>query len=245
MERLAGLLLACRNCQSSIIQLTELMSRRNHQSHFDVPPIPKIIHQVWIPNWSQVPANIRHTRAAWVGLNPTWKYKFWDENDIESLLKSSFPYLKQTWEQLKGDRLVKRADLARIMILQKEGGLYADMDLLPVLPLRVNSLLTERYLGCYEYDNFGEERICNGFIGAPAKSGALARCLEQCVSRIYHPVLEFLGPRVITSFLLPEKIRILPWQMVLSTKHEEGALCINLNSRSWGESEAGQDWYLS
>lgn len=221
------------------------MSRRSQHLHFDIPPIPKVIHQVWIPNWSQVPASIRKTRAAWVTLNPTWKYKFWDENDVEVLLNSSFPYLKQTWRILKGDRLVKRADLARLMILQKEGGLYADMDLMPLIPLRVNSLLTERYLACEEHDNKGERRICNGFIGSVSESGVLARCLEQCVSRVHHPVLEFLGPRVITSFLLPEKPRVLSWQQVLSTEYEEDALCINLNSRSWGESEHGQDWYLS
>lgn len=219
------------------------MSRRGQIEFFEVPPMPKVIHQVWIPNWMQVPANIRHTRSAWIALNPTWKYKFWGLKEVEELLNRSFPFLSETWNELGEDRVVKRADLARLMILHEEGGLYADMDLLPLLPMRVNSLLTETYMGCREFDHGGEDRICNGFIAAPRKSKAILRAIKGSMHRIYHPVLEFLGPKVVSSFLLPENIKVLPWEMVLSTEPKESALCLNLNSRSWGESDYGQEWY--
>lgn len=222
------------------------MSRRGRKEYFDIPPIPKIIHQIWIPNWSQVPSNIKHTREAWVHLNPTWEYKFWGQREVERLLNTSFRFLKETWQSLGEHRIIKRADLARIMILQSEGGLYADMDLRPLIPMKITSQLTEKYIGCAEHTYCGGfNRLCNGFIGAPRNSKVLLKALKECVSRIDCPVLEFLGPKVISSYLLPEKTRVLPWQEVLSTQIEEGALCLNLNSRSWGEPDAGQDWYLS
>lgn len=219
------------------------MSRRIGQEYFEVPPIPKVIHQVWLPNWMQVPANIRHTRAAWINLNPTWKYQFWGLREVERLLQTSFRFLKPVWDALGEERIVKRADLARLMILQAEGGLYADMDLLPVLPLRINSTLTEKYIVCQEHDPSGEVRICNGFLAAPRNSQSILELLSDCAPRVHYPVLEFLGPRVVSPFFLSESTKVLPWQVILSTKPEIGALCLNLNSRSWGEVDAGQEWY--
>lgn len=193
----------------------------------------------------QVPANVKHTREAWIHLNKTWKYKFWDEQDVENLLNSSFKFLRRTWDALKGERLIKKADLARIMILQKEGGLYADMDIMPILPLKINPLFTQKYFGCVEHDFDGNSRMKNGFIGAPAGSKPLMKCLKECSSRIYHPVLEFMGPGPVSSYLLPEKPLVYPHDMILSNKIEEGALSMNLDSKSWGESELGYAWYLS
>lgn len=221
------------------------MSRRGQPESFQIPPIPKIIHQVWIPNWMQVPKSIKHTREAWIHLNPTWKYKFWDEEDVENLMNRSFKFLKSTWDKLRGERLIKRADLARIMILQSEGGLYVDMDIVPILPMKINSLFTQRYFGCEEHDFNGNLRMKNGFIGAPAGSEPLLRCLKECSPRIYNPVLDFMGPGPVSSYLLPENPLIYSHDMILSTKVEEGALSMNLDSRSWGEPELGQAWYLS
>lgn len=221
------------------------MSRRGEMEVFPIPAIPKVIHQIWIPNWTQVPASIKHTREAWVRLNPTWKYKFWDEEDIENLLYSSFKFLKPLWKKLKGERLIKKADLARIMVLQKEGGLYVDMDLVPIIPMKINPIFTQRYFGCLEHDFSGNERMKNGFIGAPHGSEPLMRCLKECESRIYYPVLEFMGPGPVSSYLLPEKPLVYPHDVILSDKIAPGILCMNLDSRSWGEPELGQAWYRS
>jgi mannosyltransferase OCH1-like enzyme len=92
-------------------------------------PIPKIIHLSYkskeeiIPEWKDV-------LSAWKKTNPTWEIKFWSDKDNEELVLSEFPWFYKTYKNFKYN--IQRADAVRCCYLFKYGGLYIDMDYLPL-----------------------------------------------------------------------------------------------------------------
>lgn len=62
--------------------------------------------------------------------NPTWEIKFWSDQDNEKIVKDEFPWFYDTYKNFKHN--IQRADSVRCCYLFKYGGLYIDMDYLPV-----------------------------------------------------------------------------------------------------------------
>ena len=58
-----------------------------------------------------------------------WTYRLWDESSIEHLCKSKYPSLWGVYRRLKFP--IQRVDLAKYMVLDTFGGVYADLDVLP------------------------------------------------------------------------------------------------------------------
>jgi mannosyltransferase OCH1-like enzyme len=92
-------------------------------------PIPKIIHLTYkskeeiLPEWKNV-------IPSWKKTNPTWEIKFWSDKENEELVKNDFPWFYETYKNFKYN--IQRADAVRCCYLYKYGGLYIDMDYLPV-----------------------------------------------------------------------------------------------------------------
>ena len=92
-------------------------------------PIPKIIHLSYkseeeiLPEWKNV-------LPAWKKTNPTWKIKFWSDEDNEKIVKDEFPWFYETYKNFKHN--IQRVDAVRCCYLYKYGGLYIDMDYLPL-----------------------------------------------------------------------------------------------------------------
>lgn len=207
--------------------------------------MPKIIHQMWLPNWSQSPLDVRRTRQEWCGYNPEWTYMFWDRLKVTSLIRDKYPEFTEVWEDLESERIIKMADFARLLVLYHFGGLYVDMDLSPLKPMELSEEPDIEFLLCSEYTEEGQPvRVCNGFLGScQRKYDPLYEMLINCHSRRYLSVLKFLGPVVITSSLATKRAKILPWQLVISKEITQGALAVNLNSMSWGDPSKGAEWY--
>ena len=92
---------------------------------------PPIIHMTWksksdMPLWGK--RNIR----LWKRLNPKHKLILYDDTDIETVVKKSFPQIIPFWKALKP---VQRADIFRYVVIWEEGGVYADLDVEPVKPI--------------------------------------------------------------------------------------------------------------
>lgn len=210
---------------------------------YPLPALPQIIHQMWLPNWLQVPAVVRHTRAEWCRLNPTWAYQFWGFREVDDLIRRKYPKLKGVWLKLSDERVIKMADFARLVVLHQKGGIYADMDLLPVLPI-IHKRGRCKFVVTPEWTSDGStDRFCNGFIGSAPKQAVWLDLLLNCEERIHGPVLDFLGPKVISEKLKSLSIHTLPWRHVLSVEPEKLALTRNLENRSWGENSLGKKWF--
>lgn len=87
--------------------------------------IPLIIHQVY-----EDPAGPSHAlldiSKSWKEHHPTWEYRFWARDEINTFLETCFPELIIFYKALPFN--VQRWDFIRYLILYKYGGLYVDMD---------------------------------------------------------------------------------------------------------------------
>ena len=82
------------------------------------------MHQIWMQG-KHVPSRYASARSTWAKVNPDYVVMFWDEVDASQLIKNT------EWEQVIElcETLIQRADVYRCAILERYGGIYADMDL--------------------------------------------------------------------------------------------------------------------
>ncbi len=82
--------------------------------------IPPTVHQIWIGP-KPFPEKYKKWQKTWQSI-PGWRYKLWTDKDVEQ-----FPFInKDLYDQEKN--IGARADILRMEILYREGGLYIDTD---------------------------------------------------------------------------------------------------------------------
>lgn len=89
--------------------------------------IPKIIHQTW--KTLEVPEKWKESHEAW-RLLEGWEYKFWTDEDNRRLIDENYNWFLEKYDSYKFN--IQRVDAARYFILHKYGGVYCDLDLVPV-----------------------------------------------------------------------------------------------------------------
>ena len=91
--------------------------------------IPKIIHQIWLQGYNQIPKQLLIYHKNCHIVNDGFKHILWDEPKIKLLLENNFgkKYI-ETFN--KYECLAQKADFARYAILYTYGGIYLDMDMI-------------------------------------------------------------------------------------------------------------------
>jgi hypothetical protein len=91
-----------------------------------------IIHQSWkTHNASGYPLHdLWHSQDWWIAAHPGWVYVLWDNNDNHELVKRKYPELLDVFEGFKHE--IARADFSRPLYMHAFGGVYSDLDVLPV-----------------------------------------------------------------------------------------------------------------
>jgi mannosyltransferase OCH1-like enzyme len=94
--------------------------------------IPRIIHQTY---WSRegVPDELRKISETWKAMNPGYEYKFYDDKACSDFVEREFPEYFDVYLNLPKN--VERSDFFRILVILREGGVYADMDAGCVKPI--------------------------------------------------------------------------------------------------------------
>lgn len=93
-------------------------------------PIPKIVHQIWkTSDVSTYP--VQASRETWEKtLTPlNYTVKLWTDDDVLKLIKANYTWLLSTYEGYSQN--IQRADVARLIVVHAEGGMYADLDVFP------------------------------------------------------------------------------------------------------------------
>lgn len=89
------------------------------------PGIPRIIHRIWLGG--PMPPAVARYGKRWQALHPEWEVRTWREWDLPALRH-------QEWfDRAPGP--VPRADIARLELLDRHGGVYVDTDFEPRRPL--------------------------------------------------------------------------------------------------------------
>jgi len=89
--------------------------------------IPKIIHQIWIGG-NNIPQQYQYYNSTWKKLNPDWNIIIWEDEDIKKLDPDIIKLINQARS------FAEKADIMRLDILKKYGGVYVDMDTLALKP---------------------------------------------------------------------------------------------------------------
>jgi mannosyltransferase OCH1-like enzyme len=188
--------------------------------------IPHVFHQIWL---GDAPFPYAVERETWHRFHPGWQYRLWTERDLprDLELKEAANLLRQPAE---------RADILRLELLHRHGGVYLDADfecLRPIDPLLDG---VECFLGLLD-----SGRVSNAVIGAVPGHPLLARAMAEVRPRTtYGPVdREGTGP------LLLERIRhevdgvaLFEPNVFYATEREQAEYAFHLSARSWKD-EAG------
>lgn len=80
--------------------------------------IPRLIHQIWLGG--EPPRHIRSWMDTWRSLHGRWEYRLWTDDDVASA---------ETRSQIeRADSYAAKADILRVEVLRKYGGVYVDAD---------------------------------------------------------------------------------------------------------------------
>jgi mannosyltransferase OCH1-like enzyme len=123
--------------------------------------IPRVIHQIWIGP-DRLPDEHRRWIETWRRQHPNWEHRLWTEDDLPS-----DPIRPEILERLRAP--VERADILRLEILYRHGGVYVDTDVECLRP--VDGVLAR-----------------HDFVGVCLKPGRMTNTFIASVPR--HPLLE-------------------------------------------------------
>lgn len=151
--------------------------------------IPRTIHQVWLGGRPVPPDFLRYAQS-WRDHHPDWTYRLWTEDNL--------PELECARVLHRARFFAEQADVVRLELLTRFGGVYVDMDFECLGPL--DPLL--KGVGAFA----GLERagwVGNAILGSAASHPAYRFALEQAidlVGRGKHAV-EATGPFMISRVL--------------------------------------------
>lgn len=156
--------------------------------------IPRVFHQIWIDGENSVlPAAYEAYSNAWRRLNPEWTYRLWNLQNLDFPLRR--PDLVDQCSSF-----AQVADVLRLEILYRHGGVYFDTDFEPLKPL--NGLLDGVNTFFCSEDG---DKLCAGICGAEAGSLIIERLLDAIPERIGTDAAnKETGPQFITRHLLTE-----------------------------------------
>jgi mannosyltransferase OCH1-like enzyme len=190
--------------------------------------IPKLLHQIWL---GEKPFPYEAERESWLRHHPAWEHRLWTEAELPADLE-----LREAANLLR--QPAERADILRLELLHRLGGVYVDADiecLQPIDPL----LDTDCFLCLLD-----SGRVSNAVIGCVPAHPLLARAMQEVQPRTtYGPVdREGTGP------LLLERVRqdfpdvtLLGPNSFYATERDQAEYAFHLSAKSWKDADGLRD----
>lgn len=148
------------------------------------------IHQIWIGD-NPLPTAWTDTVKDFAK-KYDYTYKLWTDSSVKELGMDEIPGLKTLYTSF-GRELAGRADILRLLILYKYGGIYIDADTVIMKPEKFHRFLKKNTTGVFfGWENLTAARtrklgigvrrlVANGIIGAEAQHPFLKDLLEGIV----------------------------------------------------------------
>lgn len=95
--------------------------------------IEKIVHQIWYQGEKECPEKHQAKMKTWKQNHDTWKYMFWDEEKMQQIIKQEYPQYYKRWSTF--NHMHQRIDFFKYILMDKYGGLYADIDTICLKPI--------------------------------------------------------------------------------------------------------------
>jgi len=153
------------------------------------------IHHIWVG--PPIPKKYLKNMENWKKMCP--KYKFMFHTDIRILVEKYFPnYLKQ-FDNFEKE--IERIDFVRCIIMYVWGGVYMDLDVLPLQPLD-KWLEMDKIIFGYEGKHGGGKRLGNSILFSPPKQKFWKHYMDYIMDNYKKnkKVVENTGPIALTNF---------------------------------------------
>jgi inositol phosphorylceramide mannosyltransferase catalytic subunit len=128
--------------------------------------IPRVFHQIWVGP-EPFPKRLGPCRHSWLALNPGWELRVWTEENLPRDLRRP-----EALDQLRVP--TERADILRLELLWRYGGVYVDCDFECLRS--IEELIEEHDFFC-AYREPGA--VSNGLVGSAPGHQILERALAQ------------------------------------------------------------------
>ena len=158
--------------------------------------IPMLIHQTapsdrskWSPVWEKCQDSVAERF-------PGFSYKLWDDDDLEELIRSKYPWFLQHYTSYAST--IMRVDAARYFILNTYGGIYIDMDY--EVCRNFYAELPQDRVTVVESPFKETERHQNSLMASPAKHPFWNEVFRELMFTYDHyksSVLDATGPRML------------------------------------------------
>lgn len=150
--------------------------------------IPKIVHQTW--RSSELPVLFRKIQTHNTEKMSNFEFKLWSHSpgapDIDIFIEKEYPELYEIYKKTKYG--VQKADIARLAILHKFGGVYFDLDILclknidNLIDLESDYMFIAMEPSIQTKSIFNKENmLCNAFIAIPANHSITKTALGKIV----------------------------------------------------------------
>lgn len=165
--------------------------------------IPRILHRIWVGG-NAIPQEFEGYWSRWQELHPGWSFQTWGDAEIDR----AFPNHKAIRAARALDAKIRNAavsDVARLLILESQGGMYVDTDFEPVknFELLLDSasvLLVDMTDGEPGHDP------CNGIMASFPGHLFIQQAADKATKNLLAGsggLLEMAGPAMIKSVLAP------------------------------------------
>lgn len=138
--------------------------------------IPKIIHYCWFGKGA-VPELVERCIASWKMHMPDWEYRLWSEDNFD--IPSTPKYVQEAYAAKKYAFV---SDYVRIWALEREGGLYMDVDFEVYKPF---DDLMEQYDAFAGYEGSKRNPVMMGVIAAKAHHPWIQGMMQTYESRVF------------------------------------------------------------
>lgn len=146
---------------------------QNDGEKFEDINIPKIIHQTWKDD-----APKKNLSKIWKNKNPSHTYFFYTDNDIADIIEKNFSEkIFKCYSRLIAG--AAKADFFRYCILYLKGGIYCDIDFLPIEPF--SSFIKKEHEIIVCTDQYG---LFNAFIATKPNNPFFLELIEKICNNI-------------------------------------------------------------
>lgn len=156
--------------------------------------IPKVLHHIWVG--PPMPDHLADCVASWQRLHPEWEVVKWTDDNLDWLKN-------QRWfdeaPNLVGPNEVgqMRADIARLEILWKYGGVYHDCDLEAINPIDELCVGVTGFAG---FEDPESKWVNNAIIGVESQNDFIGYLLDHLPDRLdYCKAKKIRRPSIMTG----------------------------------------------
>lgn len=109
-------------------------------------------------------------------MHPDWRFILWNESQIIEQINTHFPFFLHTFKAY--DRVIKKHDAARLIVLHSMGGVYLDHDFIPIKRIEP-ALGTCKFISSSEPQGDNKFNPTNGILGSVAKNSFLLFAIQM------------------------------------------------------------------